>query len=136
MAANREPLIDPGSQDPLNGTTPASKERLPPSDLINQVPRRESLRPWRPLFLRRSVLACFFLVFATILVALSILRWVSKKNQGLCSVRGGDHYLWTYGPVAIFLVLRALWYQVDYAARRAMPWLAIAEGATAGDSLT
>lgn len=55
---------------------------------------------WTPFWLRRTVLTCFLATFAILVIALEVLSFVSKRNQGLATIDASKHYLWTYGPTA------------------------------------
>lgn len=55
---------------------------------------------WDPLWLRKSVLIAFAMVFAAMLVAVVLLYHFSKSNNGLAIQEQSRHYAWTYGPTA------------------------------------
>ncbi|KAI1412074.1 hypothetical protein F5Y13DRAFT_200409 [Hypoxylon sp. FL1857] len=88
--------------------------------LLNASPQEAELstqrrQPWLPFYLRRSV----FVTFTIVLFA------ISQKYQGLAETSSSPsyRYSWTYGPTAIFTLVRAFWNRVDYDAKVAAPWL-------------
>ncbi|KIV94088.1 hypothetical protein PV10_05244 [Exophiala mesophila] len=98
---------------------------LPPA---SSPPSKRLDTEWNPFFLRKWVLLCFALFFALVIASLQILYSVSRKNDGIATSDGGKHYLWTYGPTALFVVVTVLWRQVDYAAKSIQPWAELAKG--------
>jgi hypothetical protein len=83
--------------------------------------------PWRPFYLRRSVLASFALVFVVILVAIEVLVSVSFQRNGIVSASSDQHYLWTFGPTAILTLVAALWNRVDYQSKVVAPWVRLSQ---------
>ncbi|KAL4892083.1 hypothetical protein BDV59DRAFT_180807 [Aspergillus ambiguus] len=77
---------------------------------------------WTPFFLTKSCLLMFIGTFIGIMVALGALYGSSRQNDGLASANENMHYLWTYGPTAVFTVVAALWGQVDFRTRQLTPW--------------
>ena len=74
------------------------KEKLVGNAGDRQKSRQKGL--WRPVALRRTSIAAFFVVFCSMLVALEIMNQYSIRHQGLVRTVQGRHYLWTYGPTA------------------------------------
>ncbi|EXJ68548.1 uncharacterized protein A1O5_08341 [Cladophialophora psammophila CBS 110553] len=89
--------------------------------------RRTNTR-WDPLFLGNWILIAFALFFAAVIAALQVVYTVSQNNHGIATSSDSDHYLWTYGPTAVFVVVTVLWRQVDYAAKSIQPWAEMAKG--------
>ncbi|KIY02027.1 uncharacterized protein Z520_02165 [Fonsecaea multimorphosa CBS 102226] len=83
---------------------------------------------WNPFFLRYWVLIAFALFFVAVIAALQVVYTVSQNNHGIATSSDSDHYLWTYGPTAVFVVVTVLWRQVDYAAKSIQPWAEMAKG--------
>ncbi|KAK6355685.1 hypothetical protein TWF718_000078 [Orbilia javanica] len=83
---------------------------------------------WMPLVLRPSSLFIFLLAFIGIFIALIGLYVRSKQDQGLSNERESRHYLWTYGPTAVFIVLAAFWRHLDYQVKLLMPYVELAKG--------
>ncbi|KAF2152720.1 hypothetical protein K461DRAFT_313355 [Myriangium duriaei CBS 260.36] len=77
---------------------------------------------WNPLWLKTSVLIAFAMVFAMMALAVILLYHYSKVNNGLGSQIETRHYLWTYGPTAVLIIVYSLWEKVDYATRSLIPW--------------
>ncbi|KAI0199409.1 hypothetical protein F4808DRAFT_471695 [Astrocystis sublimbata] len=78
--------------------------------------------PWRPFYLRRSVLGSFIATFAIIIAAIEALLAVSNKNDGIATSYHELHYLWTYGPTATLTLVAALWARVEYQSKLIAPW--------------
>ncbi|KAK6530644.1 hypothetical protein TWF281_007483 [Arthrobotrys megalospora] len=83
---------------------------------------------WMPLVLRPWSLLIFLLVFMGIFITLIGLYVRSKRNQGLSNERESRHYIWTYGPTAVFIVLAAFWRHLDYQVKLLMPYVELAAG--------
>ena len=77
---------------------------------------------WRPLWLRKWVLAIFAILFAVLLVALLVVRYYVHRDQGLAVAQSTSHYVWTYLPTTVLVVLVALWRPVDYYCKSLTPW--------------
>ncbi|KAK3332190.1 hypothetical protein B0T19DRAFT_473137 [Cercophora scortea] len=87
----------------------------------------DSTLPWRPFYLRRSVLALFVVVFVPMLVGIEILAAVSNKDYGLATGYPNEHYLWTYGPTAFLTLVAALWNRVSYQSKLVAPWIRLSQ---------
>ncbi|KAK6500458.1 hypothetical protein TWF481_010801 [Arthrobotrys musiformis] len=83
---------------------------------------------WMPIVLRPWSLLVFLLVFMGIFITLIGLYVKSKRDQGLSNERESRHYLWTYGPTAVFIVLAAFWRHLDYQVKLLMPYIELAQG--------
>ncbi|RVD83704.1 uncharacterized protein DFL_005483 [Arthrobotrys flagrans] len=83
---------------------------------------------WMPLVLRPWSLLIFLLVFIGIFITLIGLYVRSKRDQGLSNERESRHYLWIYGPTAVFIVLAAFWRHLDYQIKLLMPYVELANG--------
>lgn len=83
---------------------PVGKDQayLAPTSGVDDFDHNKLHRPllWSPPILRSFSLIIFGVLFATMLVALEILRHFSKKNTGIAQAKARDYYLWTYGPTA------------------------------------
>ncbi|KAK1828608.1 hypothetical protein QBC39DRAFT_149476 [Podospora conica] len=97
--------------------TPATSRATEPADL-----------PWRPFYLRRTVLAFCAVVFSLILVAVEALLAYSNKHQGIGNGNSNQHYLWTYGPTAILTLVAAFWSRVEFQSKMVAPWIRIGRG--------
>lgn len=53
---------------------------------------------------------------------------ISERNQGLCTVRSGNYYLWTYGPTAVLTLTAAFWSQVEFRSKQLTPWKIMHQG--------
>ena len=114
-----------GQQDAL---TSSSNEEQNDRDAIEEAAVR-----WTPLFLKRWVLACFAIFFALFFAALQILYSYSATHQGIASSNDSKHYLWTYGPTAVLVLVTVGWRQVNYAAKSSQPWVEMANGPSRAD---
>ncbi|KAF9888484.1 hypothetical protein FE257_008591 [Aspergillus nanangensis] len=77
---------------------------------------------WSPRFLSGPALLAFTAIYGAIFVSLVVLYDQSQANDGLVATNNRLHYLWTYGPTAVFTVIMALWGQVEYQAKLLAPW--------------
>ncbi|KAJ5248239.1 hypothetical protein N7497_008300 [Penicillium chrysogenum] len=82
---------------------------------------------WQPSYLRRRVLIIFVITFCGVIAALEALNHVSQVRNGLASSDESRHYLWTYGPTAIFTIIATLWSRVEFQVKRRAPWKSMAE---------
>lgn len=101
------PVYDrPASEDPklpkevVTDYTRASSDLKESSDARLDDKQTQSSNTYIPLVLRRTSLFIFFVILAAFVVALEILSYVSKRDQGLGSSTQNKHYSWTYGPTA------------------------------------
>ncbi|KAK6359128.1 hypothetical protein TWF696_000294 [Orbilia brochopaga] len=83
---------------------------------------------WMPLILRPWSLIVFLVIYIGIFFTLIGLYVRSKREQGISSEKESRHYLWTYGPTAVFIILAAFWRHLDYHVKLLMPWVELAAG--------
>lgn len=100
-------------------------------------PRIGPLRTgWDPPFMKPLVLLAFAVLFLLFFVSLQIIWSWSQGHQGIATSDDSKHYLWTFGPTAVLVLVTVGWRQVDYAAKSLQPWAEMAKGqATADQSL-
>ncbi|KAK0753765.1 hypothetical protein B0T18DRAFT_397781 [Schizothecium vesticola] len=98
------------------------------------VGRETPLLPWRPTYLRLSVLIGFFLVFAAGTAAPEVLLRISMANNGLGTADARQQYLWKYGPTAILTVIAALWRRVEYQSKLVAPWVRLSQPTDASNT--
>lgn len=67
-----------------------------------------------------------------ILAALVALWRYSKAHDGIDLVTS-NHYTWTYGPTAIFILVISYWRLVDYHFKALAPWVELAGGPSTAD---
>ncbi|KAL6228809.1 hypothetical protein BDW75DRAFT_246306 [Aspergillus navahoensis] len=77
---------------------------------------------WVPLALHRWVLIVLALIFVVQIAVIEVLFQVSNKNHGLSTGNSTNHYLWTYGPTAVFMIISAIWNQIEYRTKQLTPW--------------
>ncbi|KAK7920114.1 hypothetical protein PG985_008136 [Apiospora marii] len=82
----------------------------------------------RPIWLRKSVVLAFLLVFVACIAALVFLYRFALQQRGLQLRWHDNHYLWTYGPTAILAVILSLWRRVDSIYRLNQPWWCLLSG--------
>lgn len=82
---------------------------------------------WQPSYLRPRVLIVFVIIFCAVIAALEALNHVSQVHSGIASSNESHHYLWTYGPTAIFTVIVAFWSRVEFQVKQRAPWKSMAE---------
>ncbi|KAI3317653.1 hypothetical protein HD806DRAFT_514296 [Xylariaceae sp. AK1471] len=85
---------------------------------------------WCPLWLRRTTLIAFALLFTLLWISLVILWKYDVKNNGIPITLSSSHYSWKYGPTAILTIVVSLWRQVDYHTKLLQPWGAMKSRAT------
>ncbi|KGO75330.1 Protein of unknown function DUF3433 [Penicillium italicum] len=69
---------------------------------------------WQPSYLRRRVLIMFVMTFCGVIAALEAFNHVSRVHDGIASSVETRHYLWTYGPTAIFTLVATFWSRVEF----------------------
>lgn len=83
---------------------------------------------WHPLWLRKSVLSVFMFLFLLMSAGLVVLWYFVNRYKGIPLTESTSHYIWTYGPTAILVVVVSLWRQVDYCCKMNQPWQELQEG--------
>lgn len=84
--------------------------------------------PWRLVWLRKSVVFAFLVVFLACAAALVGLNQYASDQGGLYLRWRDNHYLWTYGSTAILAVILSLWRRVDNLYRLHQPWWNLLSG--------
>lgn len=93
------------------------------------VPSSTPIPPlWTPIWLKRTTLGLFALLFALLVVGLALLWHFDRVNDGFEVASGMKQYAWTYAATVIAVALVALWRMVDYHAKLAMPFDALQNG--------
>ena len=60
-----------------------------------------------------------------------ILVWHTVATSAGLSIRIiQNHYVWTYGPTAVLVIVISFWRQVDYYCKARTPWQEMRNGAT------
>lgn len=116
------------SPAPVDDSSSADASLTFQSAIPASTPRAESRvnTHWDPPFLRYWVLIAFIIFFVASIAGLQAVYSVSTRHHGIANSDSNLHYLWTYGPTAIFVVVTVLWRQVDYAAKSIQPWAEMA----------
>ena len=68
------------------------------------------------------------MVFAGFLIALILLWYYDRQNDGFHVKQGTKHYAWAYTPTVIVVLVVAAWRMVDYHSKLAMPFDALQDG--------
>lgn len=87
---------------------------------------------WNPFWLSRSLLGSVSVASLALLAALVALLVVSKSNDGVKVI--SNHYVRTYTPTAILILLSAIWRQVDFHCKHLTPWAVLYRGESAADT--
>ena len=91
---------------------------------------------WKPFFLSGTAALGFAVTFVAIIIGLAVLYTQSLAHNGITTTKNSLHYLWTYGPTALFTVILVYWGLLEYQAKLLSPWRAMAgSGASARDSI-
>lgn len=83
---------------------------------------------WTPPWLTQLSLALFALLFALLLVALTVLWHFDRRDDGFHVADGVKHYAWAYAPTVVAVILVAAWRMVDYHSKVAMPFDSLQNG--------
>ncbi|KAJ3515065.1 hypothetical protein NM208_g15007 [Fusarium decemcellulare] len=83
---------------------------------------------WTPIWLSKTVLVFFALIFACMVLATGLLYHFSVENNGISTQKETNHYGWKYGPTALLVVVGALWRQVDHHNKMLAPWKELRQG--------
>lgn len=83
---------------------------------------------WTPFCLRPSMLIAFMVFTMSLIAALEVVYQVANRNQGLASTSQKEHYLWTYGPTAVFTLVSSFWGRIAYHTALLTPWKAMQKG--------
>jgi Protein of unknown function (DUF3433) len=92
--------------------------------------RQPPLEHWRPIWLRKRTLCCFYALFLSLCLSLGIMSYLNHRFDGFPLTLTSNHYAWTYGPTAILVVIVSLWRQADYCCKVNQPWQELSRGAS------
>ncbi|OSS50674.1 hypothetical protein B5807_04380 [Epicoccum nigrum] len=105
-----------------NSVTPSLTEKN--GESVTQRPG------WTSTYLQNKTLLGFAIAFLCLLLAVIALAVVDAKQDGIANAKSSEHYLWTYGPTAVLVIVAALWNQVEHKIKIAMPWVILQQGTT------
>ncbi|KAI8954279.1 hypothetical protein F4801DRAFT_595692 [Xylaria longipes] len=94
----------------------------------NQLDSAYKKQEWRPQYLRQTVLLPSIFLCVSLIIAVELLFWYSRKNHGFPKSDNSLHYLWKYGPTAILTVIGSVWTRINYQAKMTAPWNRLAQG--------
>jgi hypothetical protein len=83
---------------------------------------------WRPFWLRKAVLLGFSILYAALLTATVLVKYLFDKHNGFHIAKSTSYYTWTYGPTAVLVIVAGLWRQVDYHCKALSPWSQLHRG--------
>lgn len=93
--------------------------------------RRSAKKRWHHLSRRTMALSAFVLFLIASIVALVLLRLLDNRQVGFSVASTTTQYTWKFGPTAIFVVVIALWRQVEYRIKTQAAWKQMARGPSA-----
>ncbi|KAF3759893.1 hypothetical protein M406DRAFT_109128 [Cryphonectria parasitica EP155] len=99
----------------------------------NRTGPSPSQSSWSPLYLKRYIILGLGASFVFLAVAIEILQWVSKKNNGLATSNQKLQYLWSFGPTVVLTILASIWARVFFQASMAAPWVHMHSGRTSAE---
>lgn len=99
-----------------------ASESIPLQNGAKHHTSSERVKLWTPRSLSLPYLIAFIILLSALAVAPGALFAVSENQQGIATSTDDLHYLWTYGPTAVFTIVSALWAPVDFRVRQLMPW--------------
>ncbi len=129
-----QPVAPPqNSQESINATSQSHEATTPQiaeKSTANRLDQSSASTPrmWQSVWLRPIVLLIFALYSALLLVALVVLYYYARASNGLSTHISKNHYLWTYGPTAVLVLVLTIWRQIDFACRILSPWEKLATG--------
>ncbi|KAK2761257.1 hypothetical protein FQN54_001779 [Arachnomyces sp. PD_36] len=83
---------------------------------------------WKPFYLSGLALCGFVATFVAIIIGLAILYTQSRARNGIATTDSNLHYLWTFGPTALFTVILVFWGLLEYQTKLLAPWHAMNRG--------
>ena len=84
----------------------------------NELPGRY----WTSIWLRKPTLLALIALFTALVASLIVLLVVEQDDDGIRPTLSSNHYVWTYGPTAVLVIVLSLWRQVDYYCKLMQPW--------------
>jgi hypothetical protein len=93
---SQEPSPVQPTVDPKHNTRVQYTDRSPPSGGQDGLRKRM----WTPMWLSKTVLFIFALVFICMTLATGLLYHFSQENNGISTQKEANHYGWKYGPTA------------------------------------
>lgn len=74
-------------------------------------------------------MVCVSLAIAT---SLTIVYGYARRNNGI-ELLTSNHYAWTYGPTALFVVITSFWRLMDFNCKALAPWVELHKGPSTAD---
>lgn len=99
----------------------------PATQKLGRSERHPRAGVWTPKPLRGIATFGFMCVFFSILASLITVYHIAKRQNGL-DMFVSNHYGWTYGPTAIFVILNSFWRLVDFHCKALAPWEELFKG--------
>ena len=107
---------------------PPSQQRTVYQSDRSYEPLRSLPDLWQPVWLKRSTLALFALLFTILTVALIVVWVVSENREGFYTKSPHGHKFWQYIPTILLVIIVTLWRQVDYHVKSLIPWDELQKG--------
>ena len=86
-----------------------------------------SVHGWTPIWLRRWFIAAFTATCTALVAGILILFLISRRDHGIPLITS-NHYTYTYAPIAVLILIVAIWRQIDYHIKLLKPWDVLAHG--------
>ena len=116
------PISDSPLDQPTNSEWHTNAPADPPPQYESAISIDENgLKHWNAHWLRRSSLTSISTSLTLLAIAALVTLQLSNKEDGLKIVID-SHYLWTYGPTALLILLTAIWRQIDFYCKAVIPW--------------
>ncbi|KAK0732429.1 hypothetical protein B0T21DRAFT_452028, partial [Apiosordaria backusii] len=81
---------------------------------------------WRPVYLRKTVLLAFVLLFLFLGGMVQLIYWLSYNRNGLQTAKESLSWLWIFSPTIILTIINSCWARVAYQSMRYSPWIRLA----------
>lgn len=108
-----------------------------PSTLLTKLcanePESRRRNSWQPIWLRKTTLFAFLVLFISLAMSLILIRHLAARDQGLPMSISDNYYSWMYGPTAVLVVVVGLWRRVNYCVMVNQPWQELFKGPQAAE---
>ncbi|KAK5955446.1 hypothetical protein OHC33_003084 [Knufia fluminis] len=83
---------------------------------------------WQPIWLGKLSLTLMTVLLLALIAGLIAVCVGADSHGGYHISSSVEHYAWTYVPTIVFVVLAALWRQIDFHTKSLMPWKELSLG--------
>lgn len=94
----------------------------------------DSIEWWRPLSAKMPMRILTFVTPLALIAALEALYQHSRKSGGIATIQDEESYIrytWAYIPALAMLIVRILFFNLEFSARTLLPYSALRQGGTA-----